>query len=258
MVVEDLYPPAVRACQAAGGSDGLARSIRLFRAFLKEQSDPQFFYTQLAADAVRQLSRYCQLDGRIILDIGGGSGETTRAFRSAGAHCYLVEPDKSEMLARGDQPPGAVLADGFWLPASDGAVDACFSSNVLEHTGDPLGLIEEMIRVTKPGGIIYLSFTNWYSPWGGHEMSPWHYLGSGFAERRYRRRYGRDPKHTVGITLFRTHIGTILRTLHQRSDVKIIDAFPRYYPHWCKPLLRVPLLREFAAWNLLIVMRRAR
>ena len=42
---------------------------------------------------------------------------------------------------------------------------------------DPMGLIEEMIRVTRPGGLVYLSFTNWYSPWGGHEMSPWHYLG---------------------------------------------------------------------------------
>jgi SAM-dependent methyltransferase len=247
---------AVSARQTAATNDGVARSVRLFRAFLKEQTDPEFFYTRLATDAVQQVSRYCGLKDRIVLDIGGGAGEFTSAFRLAGAHCYLFEPDRSEMLARGDQPPGAVLADGFWLPASDGAADVCFSSNVLEHVSDPSGFIEEMIRVTKPGGIIYVSFTNWYSPWGGHEMAPWHYLGAGFAERRYRRRYRKEPKHNVGSTLFRVHIGPTLRMLRSRADVTIIDALPRYYPRWCKPVLRVPLLREFVAWNLLVIMRR--
>jgi SAM-dependent methyltransferase len=241
---------------AAGDSDGVARSVRLFRAFLKEQTDPEFFYTRLAMDAVQQVARYCELKERIVLDIGGGAGEFTRAFRSAGAHCYLFEPDRSEMMARDDQPAGAVLADGFWLPTSDDVADVCFSSNVLEHVGDPRGFIDEMIRVTRPGGLIYLSFTNWYSPWGGHEMSPWHYLGAGFAERHYRKHRGREPKHHLGSTLFRLHVGATLRMIRSRSDVEIVDALPRYYPRWCKGVLRVPLLREFATWNLLVVMRR--
>lgn len=127
---------------------------------------------------------------------------------------------------------------------------------MLEHVADPVGLLEEMIRATRPGGLIYVSFTNWYSPWGGHEMSPWHLFGARFAERRYRRRRGQPPKHSVGENLFRQHVGATLRLVRSRGDVTVIDAMPRYYPRWCKAVVRVPLLREFATWNLLLIMRR--
>jgi ubiquinone/menaquinone biosynthesis C-methylase UbiE len=244
---DDDGPPA---------AEGIIRSVRLFRLFLKEQTEPELFYTGLARDAVDQVARHCELNGRVVLDVGGGAGEFTAAFRSRGAHCYLFEPDRSEMLSRGERPAGAVLADGYWLPVSDAGADVCFSSNVLEHVPDPGGLIEEMIRVTKPGGLIYLSFTNWYSPWGGHEMSPWHYLGAGFAERRYRKRLGKEPKHHVGANLYRHHVGPMLRMLKARADIQVVEALPRYYPRWCRALLVVPLLREVATWNLLVVFRR--
>ena len=37
------------------------------------------------------------------------------------------------------------------------------SSNVLEYVRDPAGFIDEMIRVTRPGGLVYLSYTVWLS-----------------------------------------------------------------------------------------------
>jgi SAM-dependent methyltransferase len=253
---EVISLPPGRA-QKTAGARGLRRSIRLFRLFLVEQSDPDRFYSELAADAVSQVAQYCGVDGQLVLDIGGGAGHFTTAFRAGGADCYLFEPDAAEMHSRGDQPSGAVLADGYWLPVTDGSADVCFSSNVLEHVTDPMGLIDEMIRATRPGGVIYLSFTNWYSPWGGHEMSPWHLLGARYAERRYRRHYDREPKHHVGSNLYKLHIGPTLRLLRARSDVQVIDALPRYYPRWCKPVLWLPGLREIATWNLLVVMRRS-
>jgi SAM-dependent methyltransferase len=160
------------------------------------------------------------------------------------------------MLARGGAPNGAVLADGYWLPVRDGGADLCVSSNVLEHVRDPGGLIEEMVRATKPGGLIYLSFTNWYSPWGGHEMSPWHYLGAAAAERRYVRRHGKQPKNKVGASLFPVHIGPMLKMVKDRRDVQVLSARPRYYPGWCRMLIYIPVLREIATWNLLLIMRR--
>lgn len=243
------------SCPAPGRS--LARSVRLFRLFLREQTDPDMFYASLAEDAIRQVSNYTEIAGRTVIDIGGGAGHFTAAFRARGADCYLIEPDWSELLSRGERPPGAIVADGYWLPVADRSVDICFSSNVLEHVSDPVSFIDEMVRVTRPGGVIYLSFTNWYSPWGGHEMSPWHLVGSELAARRYRRRHGREPKHSVGQNLFRVHIGPTLRQMRSRTDVEIIDALPRYYPRWCKVILRIPLVREIAAWNLLLIVRRA-
>src|SRR5712692_3198198 len=218
---------------------GLLRSVRLFRLFLAEQTDPEKFYASLAEDAVRQVAEHGELGGRTVVDVGGGGGWFTAAFRARGANCYLFEPDPAELYCRTAAPVGAVVADGYWLPVRDGDADVVFSSNVLEHVPDPIGLIEEMIRVTRPGGLIYLSFTNWYSPWGGHEMSPWHYLGFRFAERRYARRYQHPPKHRLGVNLFPLHVGPMLRLIRSRGDVEILDALPRYYPRWCRGLLRI-------------------
>lgn len=232
------------------------RTLRLFRLFLAEKSDPDMFYAALAADAVSQVARFTRLAGRIVVDVGGGPGHFTREFRSRGASCVLVEPDMAELGARGGPPEGAVRGDGMRLPVADGAADVCFSSNVLEHVPDPVAMLGEMIRVTRPGGLIYLAFTNWYSPWGGHETSPWHYLGARYAERRYTSRKGKSPKNRIGIGLFPVHVGQMLRAVRSRPDITVLAALPRYYPRWCRILLRVPGLREVATWNLLLVLRR--
>jgi len=223
---------------------------------LLEQTEPTLFYTALAEDAADQLARHADIAEKIIVDVGGGAGHFTAAFRRRGADSYLFEPDSAEMLRGGEAPPGAVLADGYWLPVAENSADICFSSNVLEHVADPAGLIEEMVRATKLGGLIYVSFTNWYSPWGGHEMSPWHLFGANYAARRYVRRHGRPPKHEVGENLYRIHVGPTLRLMKARQDVELVDALPRYYPRWCKVVLWIPLLRELATWNLLLIMRR--
>jgi SAM-dependent methyltransferase len=173
-----------------------------------------------------------------------------------GARSFCVDADCGEMAALGPPEDGSLVASATLMPIASGAVDVCFSSNVLEHVSDPGSLIDEMVRATRPGGLIYLSFTNWYSPWGGHEMSPWHYLGPAFASRRYARRHQRQPKHQLGVNLFALHIGPTLRQLRSRPDVELLDALPRYYPRWCRVLLRVPGLREFATWNLLLILRR--
>jgi len=251
-----LLAPIRRHRVDPAASSGVLRSVRLFRLFLAEQADPEKFYTSLAEDAVRQVAGHGELGGRTVVDVGGGGGWFTAAFRARGAHCYLFEPDPAELRLRAAEPAGAVVADGYWLPVRDGGADVAFSSNVLEHVPDPMGLIEEMIRVTRPGGLVYVSFCNWYSPWGGHEMSPWHYLGAGYAARRYRRRHRRQPKHECGVNLFRVHVGPVLRAVRARPDVTIVEARPRYYPRWCRWLVRLPGVREVATWNLMLILRR--
>jgi SAM-dependent methyltransferase len=233
----------------------VGRMMRLFRLFRLEQSEPERFYRELAADSVAQLARYTDLPGRVVLDVGGGAGHFTTEFLARGARCLLVEPDDAELRAAGRPPAGAVRGDGMRLPVASDAVDVCFSSNVLEHVPDPARMVGEMIRVTRPGGVIYLAFTNWYSPWGGHEMAPWHYLGAGFAERRYTRRKRRPPKNKPGTGLFPVHVGPTLRGVRSRGDVVVLAAVPRYYPRWTRFVLAVPGLREVVTWNLLLVLR---
>ncbi|MEU6259432.1 class I SAM-dependent methyltransferase [Streptomyces sp. NPDC047043] len=236
----------------------LRRSLALFRAFMREQSDPDRCYTLLARDAVAQVARHTELDGRIVLDVGGAGGHFTEEFRRQGAHGFLFEPDLRELSSRGRPPEGSVVADGYLLPLPDGVADVCFSSNVLEHVADPETFLSEMVRVTRPDGLIYLSFTNWLSPWGGHETAPWHYFGAHRARKRYRRRTGREAKHTVGENLFPLHIGPTLRHVRGREDVGIVSARSRYWPFFPGAITRVPGLREIATWNLLLILRKSR
>lgn len=153
----------------------------------------------LAVDSVRELSRWHRLDGARVVDVGGGPGYFAQAFRDAGARYCGVDPDVGELTARGrPDPTSTVRASGLALPFATGGVDIAYSSNVLEHVPDPEAMAEEMVRITRPGGLVYLSWTPWLSPWGGHETSPWHYLGGVRAADRYARRMGRRPKNDFG------------------------------------------------------------
>ncbi|MET7304534.1 class I SAM-dependent methyltransferase [Embleya sp. NPDC005575] len=234
----------------------LRRSIALARAFRHERQDPDRCYGLLARDAADQVERHVRLRGRVVVDVGGGNGHFTREFRRRGAHGYLFEPDPRELAGHGRPPEGAVVADGYLLPLADGVADVCFSSNVLEHVADPQTFLSELVRVTHPGGLIYVSFTNWYSPWGGHEWAPWHYLGAERARARYARHTGRAAKHTLGENLFAVHIGPTLRHVRARPDVLVVSARSRYWPFLPGAVTRVPGLREVLTWNLLLILRR--
>jgi SAM-dependent methyltransferase len=234
----------------------LSRSVTLFRAFLREQSDPDLFYGVLAADSVSQLAEHVGLDGATVLDVGGGPGYFTDAFRCAGATYIGLEPDVGEMAARGEPQPGTIRASGEALPVRTASVDVCYSSNVLEHVRSPWTMTAEMVRVTRPGGTILLSFTPWLSPWGGHETAPWHYLGGHVAARRYRRRTGHEPKNRFGESLFPVSVGAALRWARRCPDVDVVAAYPRYHPWWAAWVVRVPGLREVVSWNLVVVLRR--
>jgi SAM-dependent methyltransferase len=234
----------------------LARSVTLFRAFRQEQSDPEGFYGILAADSVAQLSRWVPLEGRTVLDVGGGAGYFADAFRGAGATYLGLEPDAGEMSARGEPELGTVRGSGEELPIRSASVDVCYSSNVLEHVRRPWAMAAEMVRVTRPGGTVYLSYTPWLSPWGGHETSPWHYLGGSRARRRFRRKTGADPKNKFGESLFAVSAGRAVRWARSCPDVDVLAVLPRYHPWWAAWVARVPGLREFASWNVVLVLRR--
>jgi SAM-dependent methyltransferase len=248
--------PSVRSDPSAVAAPGPVGALRLLAAFRREQADPDGFYGLLARDSVALLARHARLEKSQVVDVGGGAGYFAEAFRGHGARCLLIEPDSAELRARGVPGPASVIGDGYWLPLAEGSVDVCFSCNVLEHVRDPAGFIDEMIRVTRPGGLVYVSYTVWLSPWGGHESAPYHYLGGDYAMRRYTRRHGRKPKNVYGETMFPLGAGQVLSLVRRRADVTVVEARPRYYPRWCRFLILLPGLRELLTWNLLLILRR--
>jgi ubiquinone/menaquinone biosynthesis C-methylase UbiE len=230
--------------------------VTLFRSFLTEQTDPDGFYQTLAGDSVRQLASHAPLNGRVVVDVGGGPGYFSDAFRAAGASYLGVDPDVGELSARGEPGENMVRASGTKLPVRSGSVDICYSSNVLEHVSEPQVMLDEMCRVTKPGGTVFVSFTPWYSPWGGHETAPWHFLGGHYARRRYLRVTGKQPKNKFGESLFALSVGAALRWAKTTPHAELHHAYPRYHPRWAMWIVRVPGVREIASWNLVMVLRK--
>lgn len=230
--------------------------MRLFRAFRSEQTDPDGFYGLIAEDAADLLERHTRLEGKTVADFGGGPGYYSEAFRRRGARTVLVDADLGEIRLQGRRTPGSVVGLAEQSPLADDSVDIAFSSNLLEHVRDLPGVCDQIVRVVRPGGIVALSYTIWLGPWGGHETSPWHYLGGHRAARRYERTQGRPPKNVFGTSMFAASTREGLRWLRSRPDLEVLALRPRYLPPWSRWLLHVPVLREVFVWNLWIVVRK--
>jgi SAM-dependent methyltransferase len=240
----------------------LGRSLRLLSEFRFEQRDPARFYGALGRDTAAMVGDLwrsatgTEPAGRTLLDVGGGPGYFSAAFADAGVHYIGVEPDPAEMHAVPAAADGAAMyvrASGMALPFADASVDICLSSNVAEHVPQPWRLGREMLRVTKPGGLVVLSYTVWLGPFGGHEMGLSHYLGGARAAERYARKHGHRAKNDYGSSLFEMSVHDGLEWA--ASTGAMVAAFPRYHPRWAWWMTGVPVLREFIVSNLVLVLR---
>ncbi len=227
------------------------RFVRLFGLWRNEVAEPEPFYTALAGEAAADLDRRHGLRGAEVLDLGCGPGYYTSALRDAGARVVGLDMDTDGW----EGTSGLVHGDATALPFPASGFDGVFCSNLLEHVADTGGVLAEIERVLRPGGWVYLSWTNWYSPWGGHEMTPYQYLGPRHGPRLYEKRHGAPRKNRMGEGLFAVHIGSTLDLLSRREGLEVVSVVPRYWP-WLGFITSVPGVREVATWNCLIRLRR--
>lgn len=97
------------------------------------------------------------LRGRIVLDVGAGTGAASRAAASAGATVVAADFAPGMLAVDRHARPPATAADARSLPfrsATFGAVVAAFCYN---HLPDPAAALREAARVTEPGGAVIAS-----------------------------------------------------------------------------------------------------
>ncbi len=228
---------------------------QLLWRFLRHRDDPVFYEIQ-ATDAIRWLraNGVATGPGTTALDLGCGHGVFGGAL--AGLGCQVTFADASDQLmpAHRGAPFVAVDLDRDGL-AKVGRHDLVVCSNVLEHLARPERLLHSAHEMLTDRGVMYLSWTNWLSPWGGHEFSPLHYLGPSLGPRIYDSLSRRPRFHKPHENLFPTYIGKVLRTVRATGKLEIVKAAPRYYTE-LPFLMAVPGVREFAAWNCALLLRR--
>ncbi len=96
--------------------------------------------------------------GKLVLDLGSGTGRHVRALAQAGANVVAGDID----IQVEEAPGGRVRLDGHRLPFRDGAFDMVVVAEVLEHVRDPKEVLAECARITRSGGSVVASAPRWY------------------------------------------------------------------------------------------------
>ena len=126
--------------------------------------------TQLAQEYKAKTFDALDLEpGHRILDIGCGIGDDVRALaqrvgstgRSVGLDPQPAMIEEARARSEGsDLPVEFVRGDAYDLPFDDDTFDATRSDRVFQHLEKPVEALTEMVRVTKPGGYVSLTDTD--------------------------------------------------------------------------------------------------
>lgn len=190
-----------------------------------------------------------------VLDCGCGNGVSVDVLHEVGFDAWGIDLSalrKWQWRERAHRDRLAV-ASALDLPFPDGFFDRVISSGVIEHIGvSELGgasysvtplpnrdelratFMAELLRVTKPGGIVYLDFPNgafpidfWHSSVGG--SARWHRLGEGFLP-------------TFGEVRSYIRERVVMRALSPRDRF----AYKQVGRHWYGRLFALPVTAWFA------------
>lgn len=113
-------------------------------------------------------SRFPIAPGDRVLDLGCGGGRHAFECYRRGANVVALDQNGEEiaevrkwfaaMEQAGEAPAGAsaeaMEGDALNLPFEDGTFDKIIISEVMEHIPDDKGVLAEMVRVLKPGGLL--------------------------------------------------------------------------------------------------------
>jgi len=107
---------------------------------------------------VREVLADGPVEGRVVMEIGAGSGRDLIALARMGARGVVLDYSPASLALVRRQaaalgvPVMLVQADATRMPFRDGAIDVSFHQGLLEHFRDPMPLLRENARVTRPGG----------------------------------------------------------------------------------------------------------
>ena len=116
----------------------------------------------LIMETLRRYAPEFKVEGASVLDVGCGDAGAIIAFAEKGAKCAGIETfdlslERGKIRAE-DHSVAIDLQKGIAeaIPFPDSSFDLVMLDNVLEHVGDRAKSLQEVRRVLKPGGLLYL------------------------------------------------------------------------------------------------------
>jgi len=126
------------------------------------------------------LTQYTSLYNKNVLEVGAGFGINLSVwYKQYGINYFGIEPDGegfdcsfniAHMIfkANGLDPERIINATGENIPFAGNYFDIVYSTNVLEHVANPVKVLDESLRVLKPGGVMQFVYPNYHSFYDGH------------------------------------------------------------------------------------------
>ena len=170
--------------------------------------------------------------GTRLLDAGAGNAP----YRELFAHCDYVTADW-ENSPHEHGTAVDIIGSLHDLPVADASFDAVLCTQVLEHVADPLAVLSELRRVTRPGGQLLLTVP---LVWPLHEepYDFFRYTSHGLRHLLTTARFevvsitARNGCFTTLAGLLRTSIGTIWDTDDPRAPARLLaDRLARTLTH---------------------------
>ena len=126
-----------------------------------------------SAPTIQKIKGFANLKGTQVLEIGCGFGALTWLLLKESARVVATETDAKSLktakrLIKNKKRLKLVKTTNEHLKFKNSLFDFVILFDVIEHVADPKIMMKEAIRVLKPGGILYVEFTPYYSIIGHH------------------------------------------------------------------------------------------
>lgn len=189
------------------------------------------------------LERFTSLHCKKLLEIGSGYGTNLGTWiKKFDLDAYGTERDtegfgcsfqasRELFAANGLDPERIIRVRDDTLPFPDGSFDVVYSGNVLEHTESPMKVLEEAVRVLRPGGILHVEVPNYLFCFEGHYLIPQPPLVWRWVLPAWLRLLGRDPAFAYTM---RTEINPIwcrraIKQINRKYSVKLLSLGSEFF-----------------------------
>jgi ubiquinone/menaquinone biosynthesis C-methylase UbiE len=105
-------------------------------------------------------------DGLRCLDLGSDNGIVSLLLRRRGGRWASADLTAEAVAAIGSLVGGEVtLVDGRRMPYADAEFDRVVVVDMLEHVADDQAFVDELARITRPGGVVVVNTPHFKDTW---------------------------------------------------------------------------------------------